>query len=136
MEGPSLAGAYRFEVRPGARTVIEIGGQRREVFFRSSVGPICTDVAPFVIAALLPAMKEGAPLRVERHDRHDGQRRVRRRRNSADRSSLIVTTRRRPEALRTVVERCLRRQRRQFAGPRVNTRQENTPTRTGRRVQR
>jgi hypothetical protein len=44
---------------------ISIAGQRREVFFRSSHGPLTTSADPFLALALLPAMKLGAPLHIE-----------------------------------------------------------------------
>ena len=44
---------------------IEIEGRRHEVYFRLAQGPVLASAAPFVLTALVPAMRRGLPLRVE-----------------------------------------------------------------------
>ena len=51
--------------RPTVSATIEIDGRRHEIYYRVSQGPLLEASDPFLAAALLPAMKLGAPLRVE-----------------------------------------------------------------------
>jgi hypothetical protein len=50
---------------PAVAAPITINGQRHDVFFRASRPPLAENALPFVLTALVPAMKLGLPLRVE-----------------------------------------------------------------------
>ncbi len=49
---------------PAIAATIDAAGRRHDIVYRASQAPLAEDASPFVILALLPAMKLGVPLRV------------------------------------------------------------------------
>ncbi len=63
-----VVGAPMYERRGGEATLvctIDVEGQKHEIFYRASQGPLATGADPFVPLALFPAMKLGAELHIE-----------------------------------------------------------------------
>jgi len=52
------------EGKPEIAATIEIEGERHEVWFRASQGPLASGPEPFLAATLVPAMRAGGPLEI------------------------------------------------------------------------
>ncbi len=48
----------------GTRATLNVRPEHWDVFFRSSKGPVSTTIEPFLVAALIPAMRAGQPLKM------------------------------------------------------------------------
>jgi hypothetical protein len=58
LEGPTSSAEH------GTRATLNVRPEHWDVFFRSSRGPVSTAIEPFLVAALIPAMRAGQPLKV------------------------------------------------------------------------
>lgn len=59
LEGPTVASNG-----DEARAALNVGSERWDVFFRSSIGPVSTTLEPFLVAAVIAAMRAGQRLQV------------------------------------------------------------------------